>query len=333
MHLNRLRLFALADDAIHEHVEGRLTERIFRLMDGGQRRGKETRVTHVIIPDQRNILRHAQPHLVGGAKRAHRHDVAAAEDCGRARMLRENLLHSAIARLRLEVTLDYPVCRNIDLRFFHGFHKAGEATCTGVTFQRTWNDANIAMPAFNQVTTSHIAAFESIIDDRVGKVGFGFAPVHHYHWNMAILFQHWEQGFGIFGTHHQQAINAFLRHHWQISTLFLEVVPCVAKNQGIAFLEAVFLNGFDNLSKVGRFAAGCQQTNWFGVVDFQATGNGARWIVQFFDRCPHRFPRLFGDKTRFVNYMWYGCSGNVCALRYIFNCCHSISLQTLACPW
>ena len=93
---------------------------------------------------------------------------------------------------------------------------------------------------------------------------------------MTILFEHRQQGLRVLGAHDQQAIHALLRHHRQIGALLFQIVPRVTQNQGIAFLKAVFLNGFDDLGKVGGLAAGGQQTNRFGVVDFQATGNGAR---------------------------------------------------------
>ena len=88
---------------------------------------------------------------------------------------------------------------------------------------------------------------------------------------MPILFKHRQYGFRVLGTHHQQAIHALLRHHGEIGSLFFNAVPRVAQNQGIAFLEAVFLYRFNDLSKIGRFAAGRQQTDRLGVVNLQAT--------------------------------------------------------------
>ena len=94
---NGLRLFTFVDDPVEQHVEGRFTQRIFRLVNGGQRRGKEARVAHVVIADHGNVLRDAQTQLIGRTERAHRHDVAAAEDCRRAMLLAEDLLHGAVA--------------------------------------------------------------------------------------------------------------------------------------------------------------------------------------------------------------------------------------------
>ncbi|SAE24138.1 Uncharacterised protein [Enterobacter cloacae] len=120
---------------------------------------------------------------------------------------------------------------------------------------------------------------------------------------MAILFQHGKHRLRVFRTHDQQAVDALLRHHRQVSALFFNVVPRVAQNQGIAFLKAVFFNGFDDFSKVSRFTAGGQQANRFGVINLQATGDRTWRVVQFFDCRPNGITRLFCDETRFVNNM------------------------------
>ena len=159
-------------------------------MNGGQRRAKVAGVAHVIITDQRNILRHAQTHFIRRADGAHRHNIPAAEDGRWARVLAENLLHGAVAGFRLKIALHNPVFRNANLRLFHRFHKTCQPACAGVTLQRAGDHADIAMPAFNKVAPGDIAAFKGVIDNRVGEVGFCLAPVHHYHRNMTILFQH-----------------------------------------------------------------------------------------------------------------------------------------------
>ena len=105
-------------------------------------------------------------------------------------MLGENLLHGAVAGFRLEITLYNPVFRDVNLRLFHRFHKTRQPACAGVTLQRAGDHADVAMAAFNQVASGDIAALEGVIDDRIGKVGFCLAPVHHHHRDMAILFQH-----------------------------------------------------------------------------------------------------------------------------------------------
>ena len=217
--------------------------------------------------------------------------------------LRQNLLHGAIAGLRLEIALDNPVIRHFNQRFFHRFHKARQTPGPGITFHWTWDHANFTMTAFYQIPTRHVTAFEGVINDRIGKVGFSFAPVHDDHRNMAVLFEHRKQRLRILRTHHQQTINALLRHHRQIGLLLFETVPCVTQNQRIAFLETVFLHGFDNFCEIGRFAAGRQQANRLGVIHLQAAGNCARRIVQFFDRCPDSITRFFRDKARLVNYV------------------------------
>ena len=120
---------------------------------------------------------------------------------------------------------------------------------------------------------------------------------------MAILFQHRQHGFRVLGTHDQQAIDALLRHHRQVGTLFFYAVPRVAQNQGIAFLEAVLLYRFYDLGKIGRFTAGRQQSNGFGVNNLEAARNRTWRIVQLFDRSPDGVARLFRHKAGFVNYM------------------------------
>ena len=40
MHFYHLRFFALADDAIQQHGEGHFAQTLFRLVNGGQRRGE-----------------------------------------------------------------------------------------------------------------------------------------------------------------------------------------------------------------------------------------------------------------------------------------------------
>ncbi|CSP62582.1 Uncharacterised protein [Shigella sonnei] len=49
MHFNGLRFFTFVDDTIQQHVERCFTQRIFWLMDCGQRRRKIAGVAHVII--------------------------------------------------------------------------------------------------------------------------------------------------------------------------------------------------------------------------------------------------------------------------------------------
>ena len=120
---------------------------------------------------------------------------------------------------------------------------------------------------------------------------------------MAVLFQHAEHRFRIFRTHNQQAVDALLRHHRQIGLLLFEIVPRIAQNQGIAFLETALFYGFNNLSEIGRFAAGGQQANRFGVINLQAASNGTGGIVQLFDRRPHGVAGFFRHETGFVNYM------------------------------
>ncbi|CAM7823864.1 hypothetical protein ESCOMMO057M_04680 [Escherichia coli] len=248
-------------------------------MDRGQRRRKIARVAHVIITDQRNILRDAQAHFISSTKCAHCHDIATTEDGSRAMRLRQDLLHGAITGFRFKVTLHNPAFRHLDHRFFHRLHKTGKAACAGVTFQRAGDDADFAVTAFNQITPGHVAAFERVINDRIGEVSFCFTPVHDHHWDMAILFQHRQQRLWVLRTHHQQTIDAFLRHHRQISPLFLKIVPRIAQNQGVTFLEAIFFNCFNDLGKIGRFAAGRQQTDRLGVVNLQATRHRARGVV------------------------------------------------------
>ena len=41
VNFNGLGLFTLVDDPVQQHVEGRFTQRIFRLVNGGQRRVKK----------------------------------------------------------------------------------------------------------------------------------------------------------------------------------------------------------------------------------------------------------------------------------------------------
>src|SRR5690606_8076551 len=65
VNFNGLRLFTFVDDPVHQHIEGRFTEGVLRLVDGGQRRREEARVAHVVIADHGNILRHAQAQLIG----------------------------------------------------------------------------------------------------------------------------------------------------------------------------------------------------------------------------------------------------------------------------
>ncbi len=218
-------------------------------------------------------------------------------------LLAEDLLHGAVAGLRLEVALNNPVFRHADMRLFHRLHEAGQSPRAGVALQRARDHADFAVTAFNQVTSGDIPALEGVIDHRIGKVGFGFAPVHHHHRNMAVLFQHAQDGIRIFRTHHQQTVDAFLRHHRQIGTLFFRVVPGVAEDQSIALLETALFHGLNNFSEIGGFATGRQQANRFCMIDFQAAGHRARRVVQLFNRRPYRITRLFGNETGFVNYM------------------------------
>ncbi|SAJ34403.1 DNA-binding transcriptional regulator [Enterobacter cloacae] len=213
VNFNGLGLFTLVDDPVQQHVEGRFTQRIFRLVNGGQRRGKEAGVAHVVIADHRDILRDAQAEFIRRAERAHRHDVAAAEHRGRAMRLGDDLLHGAIARLRLEVALNNPVFRHGDQRLFHRFHETGQTASSGVTLQRTRDHANFTMTAFYQITPRHVAAFKGVINYGVGEVCARFAPVHDHHRNVAILFQHGKDRLRVFRTHYQQAVDALLRHH------------------------------------------------------------------------------------------------------------------------
>ncbi|MNI53738.1 hypothetical protein D3C73_1085910 [compost metagenome] len=224
-------------------------------------------------------MRDAQAHLVSGAKRAHRHDITTTEDGGRTVRLGEDLLHGAISGFRLKIALDNPVVRHFNQRFFHRLHKARQPSGAGVTLHRPWDHTNLAMTAFNQITACHITAFKGVIYDRIGKIGFGFAPIHHHHRNMAIFFEHGKQRFRVFRTHHQQTIYALLRHHGEVGLLLLEAVPRVAQNQRIAFLEAVLLNGFDDFRKVGGFAAGSQQANRFSVIHLQTACHRAWGIM------------------------------------------------------
>lgn len=58
------------------------------------------------------------------------------------------------------------------MRLFHRLHKAGQAACAGVAFQRTRDHADFTMATFNQVASGDIAALEGVIDHRIGEVGF-----------------------------------------------------------------------------------------------------------------------------------------------------------------
>ena len=99
-----------------------------REANGGQRRQRELGEVDVVQPDDREVLGHAQPFVVGGAQNANGGHVVRANDRGRARGERLQLPKSGHAALRRVVALDDPLLLNCQPG---GLHRRAKVVLAG----------------------------------------------------------------------------------------------------------------------------------------------------------------------------------------------------------
>ncbi len=155
--------------------------------------------------------------------------------------LRQDLLHGAITGFRFKShPCTIQLSGTLIIASSIAFIKPARRPAPVLRSSGPWITPISAMTAFNQITPGHVAAFERVINDRIGEVSFCFTPVHHHHWDMAIFFPASPATAPAYQNTSPADHRRVLRHHRQISPLFLKIVPRIAQNQGVTFLEAIF---------------------------------------------------------------------------------------------